>query len=230
MNKHEATIECEHGVVVLWGDGEQGRTATATCLDCERDLAEAWQPLRLPDLDLTPDDDFVAILDDLLDFCRWLRLMAPKEFLEEAAEEIHQVRVNLEKTIELQRSAAPCADCYEVRCHGGPHAKCEKCLNEHRLSIGLAPYFPAHKLRGRRANLSEHEVQRAVNATGGKCEVCTALLVDGYVVDHNHKTGEFRGILCTRCNTGLGHFGDDPAWLEAAADYLLERGHYGGDA
>jgi hypothetical protein len=39
-------------------------------------------------------------------------------------------------------------------------------------------------------------------------------------VDHHHETGAMRGLLCAACNTGLGKFGDDPAILRAAAEYI----------
>ena len=39
-------------------------------------------------------------------------------------------------------------------------------------------------------------------------------------VDHNHKTGQVRGLLCWPCNVGLGKFKDNPQSLRSAADYL----------
>jgi hypothetical protein len=39
-------------------------------------------------------------------------------------------------------------------------------------------------------------------------------------VDHCHKTGEIRGLLCGNCNRGIGKFEDSPALLRKAADYL----------
>ncbi len=43
-------------------------------------------------------------------------------------------------------------------------------------------------------------------------------------VDHCHKTGNIRGLLCTLCNTGLGVFKDDITNLASAISYLNDKG------
>lgn len=39
-------------------------------------------------------------------------------------------------------------------------------------------------------------------------------------IDHCHKTNKIRGLLCINCNTGLGHFKDNPQILANAIEYL----------
>jgi len=66
----------------------------------------------------------------------------------------------------------------------------------------------------------------------GKCAICDVQLKprgrshDAAVVDHNHATGEVRGILCRACNHGIGNLKDDPKVLKAAAEYLIRNGNY----
>lgn len=43
-------------------------------------------------------------------------------------------------------------------------------------------------------------------------------------IDHCHKTGKVRGVLCYACNTGLGKFRDDPVLLRRAILYIEKEG------
>lgn len=56
----------------------------------------------------------------------------------------------------------------------------------------------------------------------GKCVICDYSLVDVYQAstDHNHITGEVRGLLCDACNIGLGCFKDNGLLLQNAIAYL----------
>ena len=63
--------------------------------------------------------------------------------------------------------------------------------------------------------------QARVMREGKLCDICGA---PGQNVDHDHETGSVRGVLCTLCNRGLGHFDDDPDLLAQAVDYLIKHG------
>ena len=59
---------------------------------------------------------------------------------------------------------------------------------------------------------------------GGVCAICgkfeTHRRGQRLCVDHDHETGQVRGLLCHHCNTALGLLGDDVSNLEAAIRYL----------
>lgn len=44
------------------------------------------------------------------------------------------------------------------------------------------------------------------------------------VIDHDRASGEVRGLLCDRCNVGIGCLGHEPDRLVSAAHYLIEAG------
>ena len=58
----------------------------------------------------------------------------------------------------------------------------------------------------------------------GVCAICksppTTEKRGGLHVDHDHATGQVRGLLCEKCNQGLGNFRDHPGFLEQAIAYL----------
>lgn len=60
-----------------------------------------------------------------------------------------------------------------------------------------------------------------LEAQGGVCKICgTTPEGKPLCVDHNHSTGEIRGLLCNHCNTGIGMLKDSVENLENAIRYL----------
>jgi hypothetical protein len=55
-----------------------------------------------------------------------------------------------------------------------------------------------------------------------RCAICRTKFTRNAdaCIDHNHETGNVRGLLCHPCNTGLGYFRDEPIRLKSAARYL----------
>ena len=54
----------------------------------------------------------------------------------------------------------------------------------------------------------------------GHCAVCGVQLLERYAIDHDHKTGKVRGLLCSKCNSALGMADDSPDRLRALIVYL----------
>jgi hypothetical protein len=104
----------------------------------------------------------------------------------------------------------------------GHGSYCKKCENA-RLKPALGSeyykrYRKAWELK-HRYGLSVGEFQEMVSNQGGRCAICRRV-AKPLVVDHDHATGKVRALLCHRCNRLLGFFNDEPAWLQAALDYL----------
>lgn len=74
------------------------------------------------------------------------------------------------------------------------------------------------KKRQARYGLSPEAYAQLWKSQGGLCAIC--LTVPPEHVDHDHATGEIRGLLCQRCNMALGLFKDDTEILERAIFYL----------
>ena len=68
--------------------------------------------------------------------------------------------------------------------------------------------------------LTIEDYDRMVVLQGHACKICRRKSNKRLHIDHCHATNTVRGLLCRKCNTGLGNFDDDPDRLREGAAYL----------
>jgi len=78
------------------------------------------------------------------------------------------------------------------------------------------------KARKKRTGFTQDVFETALLFQKGRCAICSNKLdrAKQTHADHSHQNKKPRGVLCARCNIGLGNFKDSPELLEAAAAYL----------
>ena len=125
---------------------------------------------------------------------------------------------------------------FGFRRNGTPYKTCQEC----RLGYSAAqahlfrpPELPEPKrrpvqtdeqkrrTRSRVYGISVEALLAMEEAQAGRCAICER--VANLVVDHDHVSGQVRGLLCGQCNSGLGLFGDDIQRLAKAIAYLSEQ-------
>ena len=77
--------------------------------------------------------------------------------------------------------------------------------------------------RKRYYGLKPGEYDTMLRAQSGECAICGAEDAGGrgsFHVDHCHKTGAIRGLLCHKCNVGLGQFNHSVKLLQIAINYI----------
>jgi len=72
----------------------------------------------------------------------------------------------------------------------------------------------------RNFGITKAEYDAMVKSQKGRCAICGDPPKTNLAVDHDHTTGKIRGLLCTNCNLGMGHFRDDVDRLRIAVRYL----------
>lgn len=117
------------------------------------------------------------------------------------------------------RSCRRCSKCKEIKPFlafginkankNGLSSQCKDCRN--------------YRVVSKRYSLGSEGLKRMFQAQQGKCAICKHSEVNlkkGLAVDHCHKTGKVRGLLCGNCNNGLGRFKDKIEYLKQAISYL----------
>lgn len=131
------------------------------------------------------------------------------------------------KLDQWERDKKPCAFCGGVL---GPDRRrgtlyCSRRCKGNALSARQRQRNPGY-MRQYLYGLSPERFAAILDAQGGRCAICrtdTPGGKGGWHTDHDHTTKEVRGLLCDRCNRGLGHLHDDPQVIRAAMAYLRDR-------
>jgi hypothetical protein len=74
--------------------------------------------------------------------------------------------------------------------------------------------------------ITVEEYNAILKRQNGRCRICKCKPKGHLHVDHNHKTGKVRGLLCRSCNIGLGHLRDNPHLARIAAAYIEDDGDW----
>ena len=117
-----------------------------------------------------------------------------------------------------------------IRCYGRHSMRKYRTLHPEEDRARKRIWYQAHKNEFcivrkksrilKKYGLTLEEYEAIKTKQNGECLIChktTELLLD-----HSHRTGYIRGMLCDRCNRGLGYFMDNPEILLNAAKYLLD--------
>ena len=131
----------------------------------------------------------------------------------------------------IRKKAGTCLDC-GIKISRRTNKRCQKCNGISRRNnpeIDRKVYRRNWQLK-KKYNLEPEEFDIYWIAFRGKCFICHRIMkmpeskrgqsLDVVAVDHDHNTGNFRGLLCNACNKGLGFFKDNVYLLENAIEYL----------
>lgn len=137
---------------------------------------------------------------------------------------------------------------------GGVHSQCRKCLCDYQRNYKRTPkaveyqrnyqrrdhvrqYQKEYKEKNRQRLLNYHrnrwlkvkygisqkDYEKMFKEQGGRCAICL-VPHELLAVDHDHKTGDIRQLLCNPCNQGIGMLREDCQVLRSAIKYL-EKHH-----
>lgn len=129
----------------------------------------------------------------------------------------------------LRSKCIPCERVYHRRWKGKYYAANRDEVNRKRKIAREADPERAWGIMIKaRYGVTSEQYYQVLEAQGGGCGICGTPNADRkgqrrLHVDHDHRTGDFRGLLCARCNTALGKFDDNVDILQKAIVYLQKN-------
>lgn len=100
---------------------------------------------------------------------------------------------------------------------------CKECLAETRKAHYNADKIRDRNLRQNYRGFTSSDYDALFTKQGGVCASCNKRQKQPLHVDHDHKTGMVRGLLCSGCNTALGHLQDSPVIIQSLLHYVLQH-------
>lgn len=97
-----------------------------------------------------------------------------------------------------------------------------RCASHHRLVKKARSLVSHGQAIQKKYGITAEDYDNLYKFQGGKCAICQRATGARrrLAVDHNHATGEVRGLLCSICNKLLGQARDSPEFFVRAAEYL----------
>lgn len=82
-------------------------------------------------------------------------------------------------------------------------------------------YYQNYELK-RKFNITIHDYENILKSQDCRCAICGGYQIENrkLAVDHNHRTGKIRGLLCNSCNAGIGFMKENKQTLQNAISYL----------
>jgi dCMP deaminase len=116
---------------------------------------------------------------------------------------------------------ATCGACFKPYQTGNP----KPCKDGVRRCQGCYKAWCNLKMLDFLYGITPEKYEAMFKAQGGVCAICKQPPPPGkrLAVDHDHKTGKVRGLLCILCNSTLGYFKDNITSVRAAVSYLLRH-------
>ncbi len=137
---------------------------------------------------------------------------------------------------------SPCAKGHISEKYSNPK-RCVQCVRENskkwhdsnhkKIIKGHSQYYHKNKDKFREYSLlklykiTSKDYKIMLENQNNVCAICekpeTALKngkVKSFAIDHDHLTGKIRGLLCSKCNRGIGYFKDSKILLSNAIEYL----------
>lgn len=107
----------------------------------------------------------------------------------------------------------------------GKTGRCVECARTKTIARQTTPGFQLRE-KLRKYKLTQDQLIDLFFEQGGGCAIChtNVAVGNGWQIDHDHRSGRVRGVLCQHCNTAIGQFKERVDFLQSAIRYLERHG------